>query len=59
MKPIHRAEDVKIVNFEETRVAVLEHRGDPKLLEGSIRRFIEWRRENHLHPRVSATFNIL
>jgi len=37
----------------------MEHRGDPRLIEHSIRKFIEWRRKNHLPPSVSATFNIL
>ena len=38
---------------------MLVHRGDPRNLGDSIRKFIEWRRENGLHPRHSATFNIL
>jgi AraC family transcriptional regulator len=59
MKTDTPAEKVKIVHFEETRVAVLEHRGDPNLLFNSVRKFIEWRRRNNLPPRVSATFNIL
>ena len=59
MKPDHRVENVKLVVFEETRVAALEHRGDPRLIGASGRRFIEWRKQNHLPPRVSATFNIL
>jgi AraC family transcriptional regulator len=59
MKPEYRAEDVKIVTCDDTRVATLEHRGDPNLLGDSIRKFIAWRRENRLPPKVSATFNIL
>ena len=59
MTPDHRADNVKIVAFETTRIAVLEHRGDPRLIGDSVRRFIEWRKQNHLPPRVSATFNIL
>ena len=59
MKTEHRAEDVQIVSFPDTRVAVLEHRGDPSQIGSSVRRFIEWRRENHLPPGASATFNIL
>jgi AraC family transcriptional regulator len=50
---------VRITDFAETRVAVFEHRGDPKTIDDSIRRFIEWRKQNHVPPRVSATFNIL
>lgn len=52
-------EPVEIVDFRETRVAALEHRGDPRNLGNSIRTFIAWRRENHLPPRTSATFNLL
>ena len=52
-------EQVGIVDFPETPVAVLEHRGDPGLLGDSIRRFIAWRRQAGLHPSTSATFNIL
>ncbi|WP_437328553.1 AraC family transcriptional regulator [Sorangium sp. So ce381] len=59
MKAAHRAEDVAIVRFNETRVAAFEHRGDPKRILESVRRFITWRKENKLPPRVSATFNIL
>lgn len=54
-----RAGDVQVARFEETRVAALEHRGDPKLILESVRRFIGWRKENRLPPRGSATFNIL
>jgi AraC family transcriptional regulator len=59
MKPTYRAMDVEIVRFEETRIAVLEHRGDPNRIGDSIRKFIEWRKENKLPPRVSRTFNLL
>jgi AraC family transcriptional regulator len=59
MTPDPRAETVKIVDFAETRVAALVHKGDPKQLGNSLRKFIEWRRQNHLSPRVSATYNIL
>lgn len=52
-------DEVRRVDFPETRVALLSHRGDPRLLGESIRRFIEWRRLNHLPPRRSATFNLL
>jgi AraC family transcriptional regulator len=53
------AESVTIANFPETRVAVFEHRGDPRLIGESLRKFIAWRRQNRLPPWVSATFNIL
>jgi AraC family transcriptional regulator len=49
---------VKIVEFAETRVAALEHRGDWRRLNVSLRKFIEWRRQNGLPPRISDTYNI-
>jgi AraC family transcriptional regulator len=52
-------EQVRLVEFKETRVAVLEHRGDPVAIGDSIRRFIAWRKDMGLPPRLSATFNIL
>jgi AraC family transcriptional regulator len=58
MAPTHRPEDVKIVEFPEIRVAALEYRGDPRLIGDAIRRFIAWRKDNGLPPRLSATFNI-
>lgn len=42
--------DVSIVNVNPITVAVLEHRGDPALLNGSVARFIEWRKETGLSP---------
>jgi AraC family transcriptional regulator len=59
MKTAHQLDQVRIVDFPATRIAVLEHRGDPRLLGDSIRKFIEWRKQNHLPPKVSATFNIV
>ena len=55
----NRAEEVRIVDFTATRVATLEHRGDPARLDDSVRKFIEWRTQNGLPPAASATFNIL
>ena len=52
-------EDIEIVAFSETRIAVFEHVGDPKGILGSVRKFISWRKENGLAPSRSATFNIL
>jgi AraC family transcriptional regulator len=59
MPPAYAPADVRIVDFPATRVAVLEHRGDPLELGATIRRFIEWRRANRLPPARSATFNLL
>jgi AraC family transcriptional regulator len=55
----HQPETVKVISFPETKVAVLEHCGNPNLIENSIRKFIEWRKQNHLPPQFGATFNIL
>ena len=51
-------EDGQIVEFTETPVAVLEHRGPDSRLGVSLRKFIAWRQQNKLPPRVSATFNV-
>jgi AraC family transcriptional regulator len=59
MSPEYTPDQIRIVAFPATRVAALEHRGDPRRLGSSIRKFIDWRRENRLHPDRSATFNVL
>lgn len=58
MRP-NEGRQVEVVTFPETKVAVLEHRGDPRRIGDTIRAFIAWRRENHLPPRTSATYNLL
>ena len=51
--------EIKIVDFKPTRVAVLEHRGDPQWLNESIGRFIEWRKQSQLSPvHSSQTYGI-
>lgn len=59
MKPDNQPAQVELINFKATKVAVLEHRGDPNLIGNSIRQLIEWRKQHKLSPPVSATFNIL
>ena len=50
---------VKIIDFEETPVAVLEHRGSPALVNDSARQFIAWRKSTGLSPVASSrTFGI-
>ncbi|MBL8679217.1 MAG: AraC family transcriptional regulator [Myxococcales bacterium] len=51
--------EVEIREFPETRVAILEHRGDPQKLDDTVRTFIAWRKQFHSPPSVSATFNVL
>lgn len=58
MQPKTDIRDVRIIDFPETRLAVLEHRGDPHRIGDSIRSFIAWRKRHHLHPSRHATFNI-
>ena len=51
--------DVNLVEFEETKVAVLEHRGPPALINDSVEIFIEWRKASGLSPvKTSKTFGI-
>ncbi len=51
--------EVKIVDFEETPVAALEHRDAPELVNDSAQHFIEWRKTSGLSPvRSSRTFGI-
>lgn len=53
------ASEVQLIDFPETNVAELVHRGDPALLPRTVQQFIKWRRANSLPPAKSATFNIL
>lgn len=51
--------EVSVVAFEATKVAVLEHRGPPELLNDSVLRFIAWRKSSQLSPvKTSKTFGI-
>ncbi len=50
---------VEVVDFKERRIAVIEHRGDQNLLMETIKKFIAWRKENKLSPKISRTFNII
>ena len=52
-------DQVRIVDFPTTAVAIMEHRGDPDLIGDTLRRFIAWRKRTGLSPTRSATFNIL
>lgn len=50
---------VKIVEVEPVTVAVLEHRGNPALVNESVQRFIAWRKETGLSPvNSSRTYGI-
>lgn len=58
VQKIFTPDDVIIRDVPATRVAIMEHRGDPATLGATLQRFIAWRRAAGLHPRVSATFNV-
>lgn len=50
---------VHIVDFPETRVASLEHCGPAGLVNETVRRFIEWRKQSGQSPIASSrTFGI-
>jgi AraC family transcriptional regulator len=51
--------NVELVDFPETLVASMEHRGAPNLLTQTIQKFIVWRKENRLPPSKSKTFNLV
>jgi AraC family transcriptional regulator len=58
MQPTIDRDQVNIVDFPETRIAALEHRGDPAHIGDTIRTFVRWRKQQGLSPKVSKTFNI-
>lgn len=50
---------VRIVDFSETRVAALEHCGAPGLVNESVRRFVDWRKQSGQSPPASSrTFGV-
>ncbi len=54
-----RPEQVDVINFNVTPVAIYAHHGNPALLPQTIRNFIQWRKEHKLTPTRYATFNLL
>ena len=51
--------DVNVVNFPETKIAIMSHQGSPQLLSETIKRFIQWRRSNRLPPNKYNTYNLV
>lgn len=52
--------EVKISNFKQTKIAVLEHRGAPTLVNDSAKIFIDWRKSSGLSPvQTSQAFGIV
>jgi AraC family transcriptional regulator len=58
MQPTIARDQVSIVQFAETKIAAMEHRGDPAHIGDTIRKFVRWRKQQRLSPKVSKTFNI-
>lgn len=52
------SDQVTIREVAPTRVAIFEHRGDPEAINGTIQRFIAWRKVAGLSPRTNPTFTI-
>lgn len=51
---------VNIVEFKETPIAVLEHRGAPELVNDTVKVFIDWRKQSgHSPVNSSRTFGIV
>lgn len=50
--------EVGIVEFPETKIAVVEHRGPPDTKHESIARLIAWRIENGFPPSRHPTYGI-
>ncbi|MBR0735674.1 AraC family transcriptional regulator [Bradyrhizobium liaoningense] len=50
--------DVTIRDVPTTKVAIMEHRGDPATLPATIQRFIAWRKAAGLHSSTHPTFNV-
>jgi AraC family transcriptional regulator len=59
MKNSNMEYQVEMIDFPEIALAKLEHKAAPHLLGNSIRRFIEWRKENRVPPSISRTFNLV
>jgi AraC family transcriptional regulator len=51
--------NVEIIKFNEAKVAVLEHRDSPDVINDSVSRFIEWRMESKLSPvKTSKSYGV-
>lgn len=51
--------NVNIIDFAETTVAVLEHKGPPDTLMESVKTFIDWRKQSGFSPNASSrTFGV-
>jgi AraC family transcriptional regulator len=50
--------DVQIVDFPETRVAAIEHRGPPSLEHETAKKLIAWRHRNHLDRDRHGSYGV-
>lgn len=51
--------DIKVVHFEERKIALIEHRGNQNLVLETAAKFISWRKETGLSPvKTSDTFGV-
>lgn len=50
--------DVKIVEFPETKVAAIEHRGSPAKEHETVKKLIAWRIENKIHPSRHQSYGV-
>jgi len=51
--------NVNIIQFPDTKVAALEHKGSPQLLNRTVAKFIEWRKSSGQSPvNSSQTYGI-
>ncbi len=58
-QPRNTPMDVTITDFAETLIAVLEHHGDPGLINQSVKKLIDWRKSSGLSPvNSNRTFGI-
>lgn len=49
---------VSIVDFPETLVAALEHRGPEPTVTLTTQRFVQWRQANGIKPGMGATYGV-
>lgn len=59
-KKMNKEMNIKIVDFAQTQVAVLEHRAPPDRVNESVGKFIEWRKQSKLSPvSTSKTYGLV
>jgi AraC family transcriptional regulator len=49
---------VRVVNFPETKIAVVEHRGSPETEHETVKRLIAWRKAKALAPGQHRSFGL-